>query len=76
MYSGRDGANLAEATYQAGMNEIDSFKSDRRDAAAIAACVGIPTETLERIAALPVIERPAALVEAATRQAKKFRSRP
>jgi hypothetical protein len=40
-------------------------KAARRDAAAIEACVGIPTETLEKIAALPVAERPAALAEAA-----------
>jgi hypothetical protein len=46
--------------------------SDPRNAAAIEACVGIPTETLE-IAALSVTERPAALAEAAAKQAKKFR---
>jgi hypothetical protein len=47
-------------------------KSDRRNAAAIEACVGIPTESLEKIAALPVTDRPAALAEAAAKQAKKF----
>ena len=49
-------------------------KAARRDAAAAAACVGIPTETLAKIASLPVSERPAALAEAAARQAKKARS--
>jgi hypothetical protein len=53
------------------MRLTDTLKTDRRNAAAIAACVGIPTETLEKIAMLGVKERPAALVEAASRQAKK-----
>ena len=48
-------------------------KAARRDAAAIAACVGISTEALEKIARLPVAEQPAALTEAATKQAKKAR---
>jgi hypothetical protein len=56
------------------VKEPDQSKSNRRDAAAIAACVGISTETLEKIATLPVTERPAALAEAAARQAKKFRA--
>jgi hypothetical protein len=56
------------------MKESDLSKSDRRNAASIAACVGIPTETLEKIAALPVADRPAALAEAAGRQAKKLRA--
>jgi hypothetical protein len=51
----------------------DQSKHDRRNAAAIEACRGIPTETLIRIAALPVAERPAALAEAAAKQAKKAR---
>jgi len=49
--------------------EQDSEKAARRNAAAVEACVGIPTETLEKIAALPVAERPAALAEAAARKA-------
>jgi hypothetical protein len=57
------------------MNETESSKSDRRNSASIAACVGIATDTLEKIAALPVTERPAALAEAAAKQAKKLRSR-
>jgi hypothetical protein len=56
------------------VKEPDISKSDRRNAASIAACVGIATETLERIAALPVADRPAALAEAAARQAKKIRA--
>jgi hypothetical protein len=56
------------------MKPTDALKTDRRDAASIAACVGIPTETLEKIAALPVTDRPAALAEAAAKQAKKFRA--
>jgi hypothetical protein len=56
------------------MKPKDTLKADRGDAASVAACAGIPTETLEKIAALPVTERPAALAEAAARQAKKFRS--
>ena len=55
------------------VKETESSKSDRRNAAAIEACVGIPTEALERIAQLPVPQRPAALAEAAARQAKKQR---
>jgi hypothetical protein len=57
------------------MKPTDALKSDRRDAAAIAACVGISTAALEKIATLPVTGRPAALAEAAARQAEKFRSR-
>lgn len=53
------------------MSEINQSKAARRNAAAIEACVGIATEILEKIAALPVSERPAALAEAAARQAKK-----
>jgi hypothetical protein len=49
-------------------------KSDRRNAALIAVYVGLPTEMLEKIAALRVTDRPAALAEAAAKQAKKFRS--
>ena len=56
------------------MKATDNLKADRRQVAAIEACVGIPTETLEKIAALPVTDRPAALAEAAAKQAKKFRS--
>jgi hypothetical protein len=51
----------------------DQSKIDARYAAAIEACRGIATEALIRIAALPVSERPAALAEAATRQANKAR---
>jgi hypothetical protein len=48
-------------------------KAAQRNAASIEACRGIPTETLMRIAALPVSERPAALANAAARQAKRQR---
>ena len=51
----------------------DQSKIGARNAAAIEACRGIPTETLIRIAALPVSERPGALANAAARQAKKAR---
>jgi hypothetical protein len=46
-------------------------KQVARAQAALDACRGIPTETLIRIAALPVAERPVALAEEAARQAKK-----
>jgi hypothetical protein len=55
------------------VKQLDLSKAERRNAAAFEACVGIPTETLERIAGLPVGERPAALAEAAARQARKPR---
>jgi hypothetical protein len=51
----------------------DDEKTAQRNAAAVEACRGIPTDTLLRIAALPVPDRPAALAEAATKQAKRSR---
>jgi hypothetical protein len=53
----------------------DDTKAARRDAACIEACRGISTEALERVAALPPGERPAALAEAARRQAAKIGAR-
>lgn len=55
------------------MKEEEPSKIERRNAAAIEACVGIATDTLAKVAALPVGERPAALAEAAERQVKKLR---
>jgi hypothetical protein len=56
-------------------DDRDDPKAEHRNSAAIEACRGIPTETLLRIASLPVAQRPAALSEAAARQAKKFSQR-
>jgi hypothetical protein len=65
---------VRRTAYSYVVKETEPSKNDRRNAASIAACVGIPTETLEKISALPVTDRPAALAEAASKQAKKFRA--
>lgn len=51
----------------------EQAKRAQRSIAAFEACQGIPTETLRGIAALPVTERPAALAQAAAKQAKRVR---
>ena len=49
----------------------EAVRVQRRTLAALEACTGLPTDTLQRIAGLPPSQRPAALAEAAQRRAPR-----